>query len=387
MPDNSISQAFVARPVCNTTVRHLGGIAITEANCDGRPILLTSHPQFNCSDDYRGEGPCCKANFAFWYMLSRPGLFDTVRWVSFGDDDVYYHPPGIFDLLARVDSHANSSVERLAIVPKGKCSRIVVHPSQSVPKCLLTLKDMFWAFPLFLSRAAVLGAEVGFRGGGVIEQCMTLNVSHEAGLGEFLWMYNVGCIGISETNPRVYLATGGEYGHLKTFAPEAVIIHRVREHSSGYATMFDIEEQLAKRSSYIDPNFTASKDALHRVKRTTGYQNTVHSATYNISEHWAAMSTSDCAPRPDLRDQMQADEDARVIVSITNITAKVREHRGSLLLNQTRNGTRPMKYSDRLKRAHELDFMLSSLETTMAKARARVQVRQNRTGGLLRQRD
>jgi hypothetical protein len=246
---------------------------------------------------------------------------------------------------------------------------------------------MFWAFPLFLSRAAVLGAEVGFRGGGVIEQCMTLNVSHEAGLGEFLWMYNVGCIGISETNPRVYLATGGEYGHLKTFAPEAVIIHRVREHSSGYATMFDIEEQLAKRSSYIDPNFTASKDALHRVKWTTGYQNTVHSATYNISEHWAAMSTSDCAPRPDLRDQMQADEDARMIASITNITAKVREHRGSLLLNQTRNGTRPMKYSDRLKRAHELDFMLSSLETTMAKARARVQVRQNQTGGLLRQRD
>ena len=85
MPDNARSHAFIARRGCERTVRRpaaaaaAGGadeandedrdVAIVEANCDGRPILLTSHPRFNCSDHYRGDGPCCKANFAFWYLL------------------------------------------------------------------------------------------------------------------------------------------------------------------------------------------------------------------------------------------------------------------------------------------------------------------------------
>ena len=50
---------------------HTRQVRIVEANCDGRPVLLTSHPRMNCSDHYRGAGPCCKANFAFWCARGR----------------------------------------------------------------------------------------------------------------------------------------------------------------------------------------------------------------------------------------------------------------------------------------------------------------------------
>ena len=75
-PDNAVSQRFVSgcaqttrTPVAeservvvvgNTTKE----VRIVEADCgDGRPLLLTSHPRFNCSDHHWGQGPCCKANF------------------------------------------------------------------------------------------------------------------------------------------------------------------------------------------------------------------------------------------------------------------------------------------------------------------------------------
>jgi hypothetical protein len=33
-------------------------------------VLLTAYSQLNCTDEYHGDGPCCKANFALWYMLT-----------------------------------------------------------------------------------------------------------------------------------------------------------------------------------------------------------------------------------------------------------------------------------------------------------------------------
>jgi hypothetical protein len=56
-------------------------------------VVLTATPKFDCTDEYHGDGPCCKANFALWYMLTvRRPLFETLNWVGFIDDDVYVQP-------------------------------------------------------------------------------------------------------------------------------------------------------------------------------------------------------------------------------------------------------------------------------------------------------
>ena len=56
-------------------------------------IVLTETSNFDCTDEYHGDGPCCKANFALWYMLTvRRSLFDTLDWVGFIDDDIYVQP-------------------------------------------------------------------------------------------------------------------------------------------------------------------------------------------------------------------------------------------------------------------------------------------------------
>ena len=50
--------------------------------------------------------------------------------------------------------------ERLALVPASKCPRPPFNAHKKVPACAQTMRDFFWAFPLFLSRAAVRGGDL-----------------------------------------------------------------------------------------------------------------------------------------------------------------------------------------------------------------------------------
>ena len=56
-----------------------------------------------CNADYWGSaGPCCKAETAMNYMLSRNDLMKSVKWFVLSDDD-YYFRPKLF--LAYLDLH------------------------------------------------------------------------------------------------------------------------------------------------------------------------------------------------------------------------------------------------------------------------------------------
>ena len=46
----------------------------------------------DCTDEYRGAGPCCKCDAAFAHAAGAARPWD---WVGFADDDVFFDPVGI----------------------------------------------------------------------------------------------------------------------------------------------------------------------------------------------------------------------------------------------------------------------------------------------------
>jgi len=105
LPSNSATKAFLKKEGCSLV--HVEPSPNTaswphEYTCqayayENQPhaarIVLTETSNLDCTDEYHGDGPCCKANFALWYMLTvRRSLFDTLDWVGFIDDDIYVQP-------------------------------------------------------------------------------------------------------------------------------------------------------------------------------------------------------------------------------------------------------------------------------------------------------
>ena len=71
-----------------------------------------------------------------------------------------------------------------------------------------------------------------------------------------------------QANPPVYLPVGGKLEGLSRLSADAVVIHRVRERSRGYANMSEVEAALAHRSNYNNATFRSRADVLRPTRWT-----------------------------------------------------------------------------------------------------------------------
>lgn len=195
-----------------------------------------------CTDEYRGAGPCCKCDAAFVHAADAARPWD---WVAFADDDVYFDPISTRHAL----SSAGDVDAPVAVVPQGSRRR---PPFQASAKCRSAMPANYWAQPAILSRGALARAKTAFRSGGTQSECKLFSVSHEGGLGVLLWSLGVESLGLPE--PDAYLrdsrylrglpAQPGRVRVMRRPKHKPFAVHRVGR-GSEYPTAHDIQTALA----------------------------------------------------------------------------------------------------------------------------------------------
>ena len=192
----------------------------------------------DCTDEYRGAGPCCKCDAAFAHAAGAARPWD---WVGFADDDVFFDPVGTCVEINQcvgctVRNRHRHAIEQasppwrggrrtlrkilistqvgtrhalysagdvdapVAVVPQGSRRR---PPFHAPARCRTAMRASYWAQPALLSRGALARAAAAFRAGGTQSECRLFDVSHEGGLGVLLWSLGVESLGLPE--PDAYL--------------------------------------------------------------------------------------------------------------------------------------------------------------------------------------
>ncbi|KAH8074620.1 hypothetical protein JL721_2188 [Aureococcus anophagefferens] len=157
------------------------GQELTCADLGGATFLLS-----NCTNEYRGAGPCCKCDVG----LAHAARTGNARWAAFADDDVFFDASSLRASLEPLDA-----TKAFAVVPSGARNR---PPFKASVACRSVMRQSYWAQPAILSRGALALARAGLERRGVSEECALFSVSHEGGLGVFLWSLGIEPLGMPE---------------------------------------------------------------------------------------------------------------------------------------------------------------------------------------------
>ena len=242
----------------------------------------------DCTDEYRGAGPCCKCDAAFAHAAGAARPWD---WVGFADDDVFFDPVGTCVEINQcvgctVRNRHRHAIEQasppwrggrrtlrkilistqvgtrhalysagdvdapVAVVPQGSRRR---PPFHAPARCRTAMRASYWAQPALLSRGALARAAAAFRAGGTQSECRLFDVSHEGGLGVLLWSLGVESLGLPE--PDAYLRDSRylrglpgarEFRRMRLQRPKhkPVAVHRVAR-GNDYPTAHAVRAALA----------------------------------------------------------------------------------------------------------------------------------------------
>eukprot|EP01036_Dinobryon_divergens_P033772 gene33772-43641_t len=127
------------------------------------------------SDYYIGKGICCKNDDAINFLVEHPNLFSHSQFVIVGDDDVYFRGDQMLRWLAAV---ARSGINHLPIVANSRPSNHFSAVSH-----IQKLRNG--------ENAAVKKISAGTAQYGMSETCTEFDVSQDAGLGIFFWLYEL----------------------------------------------------------------------------------------------------------------------------------------------------------------------------------------------------
>lgn len=157
----------------------------TSFDCHNEPTYVLSRRCLPTGGG--GPGPCCKVDELFTYlMIDRPDVYSHTKYAIHGDDDNFFRVEQVLMFLARLEKIGLSTIPIVGNSILGEYREHVygTHGCNEI-------HSYGWYQPLMINRAAMEKMKSGFSSYGVWETCDNFRVTHDVGLGPFLWMYNV----------------------------------------------------------------------------------------------------------------------------------------------------------------------------------------------------
>ena len=149
-----------------------------------------------------GRGICCKNDEALNYFGDHPTLFSHIKFFIIADDDVYFRGDqmlrwlsivahsGINHLPIVANSRANTEIKALEHVKLLNSGKDGLGGIWMISNCS-EIETGGWYSPYVLNHAAVKRLLSGTSKFGMSQTCTNFDVSQDAGLGIFFWMYQL----------------------------------------------------------------------------------------------------------------------------------------------------------------------------------------------------
>ena len=157
----------------------------TSFDCHNEPTYVLSRKCIPSRGG--GPGPCCKVDELFTYlMVDRPDVYSHIKYAIHGDDDNFMRVDQLMMFLARLEKIGLSTIPIVGNSILGEYQEHVYGT-----KGCTEIHSMGWYQPLIINRAAMERMRVAFSSYGVWETCDNFHVTHDVGLGPFLWLFGV----------------------------------------------------------------------------------------------------------------------------------------------------------------------------------------------------
>ncbi len=189
--------------------------------CHNEPVYLLSR---NCTNEYYGAaGPCCKVDDAFNFLVNdNPKLFRQIKYVLHGDDDTYFRPDAVLDWLSHVEKAGVSDFPMVGNSNPGHPEHNKGHWHIKDGTCT-EIQACGWFQPLMINHKALEILAHPVSKYAITDTCKKFDMTHDAGLEIFFWIFSFYHIYIPMTN-----INNGHDGYKKAFNPWLTIVHNIR---------------------------------------------------------------------------------------------------------------------------------------------------------------
>ena len=246
------------------------------------------HPIWvNCTEDYYGPSPCCKADQGLSQMFES---FPDIDWFVYMDDDFYVRPDYTRNLLSTLDPEDPAIVTPSNLFPLG------VSFFRDAYRCSRYEQDMHpWGNPVMYNRGAMQRIHRGLQLGAIQKQCEAYTVTHDAGNAVVHWMYSLPVlqVGVSVEFPshftdRLKMFNGKEMG---------VAMHKVTLDLS----FREVEEMYNSMNSSQMVTFQYVWHNVTAFHQTDTYKK--HGDPSTWTNKWHTMGIDECTVREQKRQQ------------------------------------------------------------------------------------
>ena len=193
-------------------------INYTSFDCpNDEPTFILSR---NSTNEYYGaNGPCCKVDDGINYLVNdRPKLFEHIKFILHCDDDEYWRADQTLKWLAAVQ---NSGINHFPIIANGDpYTTRPLNPGLWGWDNCLEVRTGGWYQPMMINHAALEKMRHAVRQYGLKATCNGFTVTHDVGVGPFVWQLGLNHIFI----PGIQ----GGFSGVKTFTPVRLAVHYLK---------------------------------------------------------------------------------------------------------------------------------------------------------------
>jgi len=292
---------------------------MTSFTCpDNEPVYVLSR---RCSSEYyNAESACCKFDEGINFIKSKKDVYDHMKYLFQGDDDVFWRVDQLVRWLAVVDESVSHSLPIVANADSSLSPEKVAGDAGGVwhIKGCNEIHGNGWYQPLMMNKAAVELISVGTSKYGATETCTAFKVSQDVGLPIFFWLYKLTHIKMPG------LVLNGKHKGVSIFRPDQMTVHDIKHtdqddcegknwpfnlkhdqavsigcgkigtsspfhNSTVKADMYDAFEYFAKNGA----NVSVGNEEVF-LRTLNGYETTQHSKQYDITKEWKNFTLDDC---------------------------------------------------------------------------------------------
>jgi hypothetical protein len=157
----------------------------------------------NCTGEYFGQGPTCRCQETFRYYLNhKNGLFSSLKWIIFMDDDIYLRPYAFLSFLSNIMKNHNEE-KPWALISSETGHEIRATKQQKYNNYTRACNNLFrnsfhLAQPAIMNRKGIEVMQKAIEADAFVSLQTMWGGSHDVILGLVLWLHNIPILSFSE---------------------------------------------------------------------------------------------------------------------------------------------------------------------------------------------